>query len=372
MIKRFRFWIATAALALPVVCLADQDYQITTVADDLVHPWSITWLAENRALVTERDGRLRRLENGRLLDTPVAGVPEVFTASQGGLFEILAGPDFESSGWVYLSYAQGDASANSIRVARAQLAGNQLSNLEVLFTAGPVKDTPVHYGGRMLFLPDGTLLVGLGDGFDYREQAQRLDNHFGKIIRMHLDGSVPEDNPFIDVDQALPEIYSYGHRNIQGLVYDEQTGIVWSHEHGPRGGDELNIIEAGGNYGWPVATHGIDYSGAMISPYQTRPGMIDPVHIWTPSIAPAGMTLYRSVLFPQWNGKLLVAALAAKHARALTLDGLQIVDDRIILDELGERLRDIRTGPKGAVWVLTDANPGRVLRLTPIAEDTPK
>jgi len=225
------------------------------------------------------------------------------------------------------------------------------------------KDTPVHFGGRMAFLPDGTLLIGLGDGFDYREQAQLLDNHFGKIARIHTDGSVPQDNPFLGTEGALPEIYSYGHRNIQGLVFDAETGLIWQHEHGPRGGDEVNIIRPGENYGWPLATHGIDYSGAMVSPWRSQPGMIDPTHVWTPSIAPAGMTLYRGEMFAEWNGRLLVSALAARHARVLAIDGQQVADDRIILEEIGERLRDIRTAPDGSVWVLTDANPGKVLRI---------
>lgn len=340
-------------------------YRIETVAEGLDHPWSIAWLPDGRALVTERPGRLRMVVGDRLLDAPIDGVPEVYAASQGGLFEALPGPDFTTSGWIYLSFAHGTSEANATRVVRARLDGTRLVDHEVLFTARPAKNTPVHYGGRMTFLPDGTLLVGLGDGFDFREQAQKLGSHLGKIVRIDADGSVPADNPFIDTEGALPEIYSYGHRNIQGLVYDAQTGTVWQHEHGPRGGDEVNIIAPGGNYGWPVATHGIDYSGARVSPFTSRPGMIDPAHLWTPSIAPAGMTLYRGESFPEWQGKLLVAALAARHARVLTLDGDCVVDDEITLDEPGERLRDIRTGPDGAVWVLTDADPGKVLRIVP-------
>jgi len=223
----------------------------------------------------------------------------------------------------------------------------------------------VHFGGRMAFLGDATLLIGLGDGFDFRERAQRLDNHFGKVVRINRDGSIPADNPWIGVADALPEIWSFGHRNIQGLLVDPESDRIWAHEHGPRGGDELNLLHAGGNYGWPVATFGIDYSGARISPFSSRPGMLDSVHHWTPSIAPSGMTLYRGALFPEWRGRLLVSALAARHARVLTIDGESVTEDRIILGEIGERLRDIRTGPDGAVWVLTDANPGKVLRLTP-------
>jgi len=344
---------------------AGSGYRVEAVADGLAHPWSIAWLPDGRALVTERPGALRVIAGGHLLEASVEGVPDVYHASQGGLFEALPGPDFKSSGWIYLSFAHGTPDANATRVVRARLAGTRLVDHEVLFTAQPTKNTPVHYGGRMTFLADGTLLVGLGDGFDFRERTQKLDNHLGKIVRIHADGSVPANNPFVDTEGALPEIYSYGHRNVQGMLFDSSTGRVWQHEHGPRGGDEINLIEPGANYGWPVATHGIDYSGARVSPFVSRSGMMDPPHVWTPSIAPAGMTLYRGDLFPEWQGKLLVAALAARHARVLTLNGKRVVDDAVILDELGERLRDIRTGPDGAVWVLTDSKDGKVLRLLP-------
>jgi len=340
-------------------------YQIETMADGLDHPWSIAWLPDGRVLVTERAGRLRIIEHGALLEAAVDGVPDVLTVSQGGLFEALPDPDFATDPWLYLSFAHGSRDANATRVIRARLVGNALVDHQLLFTASPAKDTPVHFGGRMAFLGDTTLLIGLGDGFDFRERAQRLDNHFGKIVRIHRDGSIPTDNPFVGVDDALPEIWSFGHRNIQGLLVDPESNRIWAHEHGPRGGDEINLLHAGGNYGWPVATFGIDYSGARISPFSSRPGMLDSVHHWTPSIAPSGMTLYRGALFPEWRGRLLVSALAARHARVLTIDGESVTEDRIILGEIGERLRDIRTGPDGAVWVLTDANPGKVLRLTP-------
>jgi glucose/arabinose dehydrogenase len=358
--------LLTALTLLHAATISAAEYQIETVADGLAHPWSIAWLPDGRALVTERAGRLRIIEAGALLEAAVAGVPEVLAVSQGGLFEALPDPDFTTDPWLYLSFAHGTREANATRVIRARLRGMELVDHQVLFTASPSKDTPVHYGGRMTFLDDGTLLIGLGDGFDFREQAQALDNHFGKIVRIHRDGAVPTDNPFIGVSGALPEIWSLGHRNVQGLLHDSASGRIWAHEHGPRGGDEVNLIRAGGNYGWPVATHGIDYSGARITPFTSRPGMIDAAHGWTPSIAPAGLTLYRGDLFTEWQGKLLVAALAARHARVLTLDGETVTDDRIILDELNQRLRDIRTGPDGAVWVLTDADPGQVLRLTPL------
>jgi len=358
--------LALSAFSVLACSMAQsQDYQIETVASGLDHPWAIAWLPDGRALVTERPGRLRVIADGELVEDPVTGVPDVYAASQGGLFEALPDPDFASNRRIYISFAHGTAEANATRVVRARLEGMRLTDKEIIFTASPLKDTPVHYGGRMTFLPDATLLVGLGDGFDFREQAQSLDNHFGKIVRIHTDGSVPEDNPFIDTEGALPEIYSYGHRNIQGLLYDARTDTVWQHEHGPRGGDEINVIEAGANYGWPVATHGIDYSGAIVSPFETRPNMVDPLLVWTPSIAPSGMTLYNGDLFPAWRGDLIITALVARHARRVDLDDGRIVDQQVLFAELGERLRDIRTGPDGALYVLTDAEDGKVLRVIP-------
>jgi glucose/arabinose dehydrogenase len=349
--------IGSAALA--------RDYQIETVASGLAWPWSLSFLPDGRMLVTERGGQLRIIADGRLLETAVDGLPDVYANSQGGLFEALPHPDFSSNRLIYLAYAQGTPAANATRVARARLEGETLVDLEVLFTASPRKNTPVHYGGRMAWLPDRTLVIGLGDGFNFREASQRLDSHLGAIVRLHDDGSVPDDNPFIGRDDALPEIWSYGHRNIQGLAWDARRGILWQHEHGPRGGDEINRIEAGGNYGWPVATHGIDYSGAMISPFTERPDMADPILVWTPSIAPAGLAVYRGDAFADWNGDLLVSALAARELRRVELDGDRVAEQHVLLDELGERMRDVRVGPDGMIYVLTDASDGRLLRLTP-------
>jgi aldose sugar dehydrogenase len=342
---------------------AAHDYRIETVAEGLEHPWSIAFLPDGRMLVTERAGRLRIIADGRLLDEPVQGVPEAYVRSQAGLFEVLLDPDYPDNGWIYLSLAHGTARANATRVVRGRLAGNDFRDLEVLFTADPPRNTPVHYGGRMTFLADGTLAIGLGDGFDFREAAQRLDSHTGTIVRIHRDGSVPADNPFVGRDDARPEIYSYGHRNVQGLVFDAETGLLWQHEHGPRGGDEVNLIRPGRNYGWPVATFGVDYSGARITPYTSRPGMEDPLVDWTPSIAPSGMTIYRGGQFPDWQGDLLVTALVAREVRRVMLDGERVTGQEPLFGEIGERLRDIKTAPDGALYILTDSPQGRVLRV---------
>ncbi len=349
--------------------LAEERWQIETVAEGLEYPWSLAFLPDGRMLVTERAGRLRIIQDGSLLSEPVTGVPTAFVANQAGLFEVLPAPDFARSGWVYLSLASGERRANATRVVRGRLQDGALVEVEEVFLAHPPQATPVHYGGRMLFLPDGTLLVTLGDGFNYREQAQALDSHFGSIVRLNPDGSVPADNPFVGTSGALPEIWSYGHRNVQGIVRDPDSGRVYAHEHGPRGGDELNLIEPGRNYGWPVITHGVDYSGAMITPYTEREGMASPLVDWTPSIAPAGMTRYDGTLFPQWHGQLFVAALAGRHVRRVMLDddGRPVAEARLF-ERLGERFRDVRTGPDGALYLLTDSPRGRVLRVVPTSD----
>lgn len=362
--------VALTLSLLPCQAGADAiDYEIETVAEGLAHPWSLTFLPDGRMLVTERAGRLRLIEDGELHPEPVAGIPEADIASQGGLFEVLPHPAFASNGWLYLSLAHGDTRANTTRVVRGRLSEHALVDTETLFDAEPARDTPVHYGGRMTFLPDGTFLLGLGDGFDYREAAQDPGNHLGSLVRLNADGSVPADNPFVNDPEKRSEIYSYGHRNIQGIVFDPETDTIWSHEHGPRGGDELNRIQPGANYGWPVATHGIDYSGARISPYRSRPGMVDPVHVWTPSIAPAGMTRYQGPAFPDWQGDLLVAALVAKAVIRVELEDGRVVATHRHFAEIDERIRDIKVGPDGALYVLTDSPNGRVFRIHPARKE---
>jgi glucose/arabinose dehydrogenase len=362
-----RIFYCLTLCCLLVACgrpAAAVEYRIEPLAEGLEHPWSIAVLPDGRMLVTERAGRLRIIRDGRLLDEPVRGVPEAFVRSQAGLFEVLLDPDYATNGWIYLSLAHGDAQASGTRVVRGRLDGNEFTDQQVIFDIQPPRDTPVHYGGRMAFLGDGTLAIGLGDGFDYREAAQRLDSHTGTIVRIRSDGSVPDDNPFVGEEGARPEIYSYGHRNVQGLVFDPAAGRLWAHEHGPRGGDEVNIVVAGRNYGWPVATFGVDYSGARISPYTSRPGMEDPVLHWTPSIAPSGMALYRGAQFPEWDGDLLVTALVAREVRRLELEGDRVVAQEPLFAEVGERLRDVKVAPDGALLLLTDSPRGRVLRIS--------
>lgn len=340
------------------------DYKITVVAEGLEYPWSLAFLPNNEMLVTERAGRLRIIRNDELIEYDVRGLPDIYVHGQGGLFDVLVDADFDRNQRIYLSFSAGSASANALHVISARLGGATLRDLRTILVVSPSKNTPHHFGGRMVLLPDGTLLVSSGDGFDFREQAQSLESMLGKMLRINTDGSIPDDNPFIGRDDARAEILSYGHRNPQGVVVSRE-GKIWVHEHGPKGGDELNLIVPGKNYGWPAITYGMDYSGAYVSMFTAADGMEQPVIHWTPSIAPAGMTEYQGAAFPEWQGNLFVAALVEKSVRRLTLDGNSVVAQETMFTQLNTRFRDVRTGPDGFLYVLTDADPGAVLRITP-------
>lgn len=342
-------------------------YKVTEIAKGLDHPWSMAFLPDGSMLVTERVGRLRLIKGGSLQHDPIRGVPAVHTGSQAGLFDIVLHPKFAENSIVYLTYAAGTAAANGTQVARARFDGSALQDLQVIFKAMPLKDTDNHYGGRMAFLADGTFALTIGEGFEYREKAQDLASDLGKIVRLNEDGSVPQDNPFIGQASVRPEIYTWGHRNEQGLSFDSQSGRLYETEHGPRGGDELNIIVPHRNYGWPVITYGMDYSGAYVSPYTQRPGLEQPVIYWTPSIAPSGLAMYHGDKFPAWRGDLFVGALAFKHLRRVHLDERgNVVEQEQLLNDLHWRIRDVRAAPDGYLYVCTDEDDGRVLRLEPI------
>lgn len=343
-------------------------YRVETVATGLEHPWSLAFLPGGGLLVTERPGRLRVIEpaaDGRLQlrPEPVAGVPPVLAKGQAGLFDILLDPDFATSRRLFLSFAHGTPEANHLRVVSARLDGHRLQDLRPIFTSQPAKTDTQHYGGRMAWLPDGSLLFGMGDGNLERTDAQRLHTHLGKFLRIRADGRAPADNPWVGRDGALPEIYSTGHRNPQGVVV--VNGMAYAHEHGARGGDELNRLAPGANFGWPITTGGVDYTYARITPYRSLPGITPPLTEWTPSIAPAGMAWYDGALFPAWRGSLLVAALAERSVRRVPMAGGQPGPQEVLFKELGERLRDVRAGPDGAVYLLTDNPQGRVLRVVP-------
>lgn len=337
---------------------------VVELASGLAFPWSLAELPNGDQLVSERVGTIRVIKDSVLVATPLKGVPDVFVKGQGGLFDVVLDPSFKANRTVYLSYASGKLRANHLTVVKGRLteAADEITDVQVIYQTSPDKSTPHHYGGRMVFMADGTLLITSGEGFDHREKAQSLDNLLGKIVRINTDGSIPADNPYVGVAGAMDEIYSYGHRNPQGIVIDRQ-GVVYAHEHGPKGGDELNVIVPGTNYGWPAATHGLDYTGAYVSPYTTLPGMEDALLYWTPSIAASGLAYYSGDVFPEWNGDLLVTALVEKSLRRVELADGKVVAEHVMCTELGARLRDVKVGPTGVVYILTDEDPGRVLVL---------
>lgn len=339
--------------------------RLTLVANGLENPWALAFLPDGDILVTERPGRLRIIRGGTLLPGSVPGLPAIRATGQGGLLDLLPHPDFASNRLLYFSYAANLGSGVTTHVARARFENDSLRDVEVLFKAEPASSGRVHFGSRLAFDGQGYLYVSVGDRGEM-ERAQKLDDHAGKIVRLHDDGRIPEDNPFVGRADAWSEIWSYGHRNPQGMAVHPQSGEVWTHEHGPRGGDEINILRPGANYGWPVVTLGIDYTGFTIGDgLRHMPGMDDPLHSWTPSIAPSGMAFYTGEAFARWKGDLFVGALARRHLARLKLSGDVVVEEERLLEDLGLRIRDVRVGPEGALWLLTDHDPGQLLRLDP-------
>jgi len=344
------------------------DVVVETVAKGLDHPWALAFLPAGRTLVTERPGRMRIVAKDGALSPALGGVPKVFASGQGGLHDVVLDRGFAQNHTIYFCYAEPVDGRARTALARARLADegtHRLDAVEVIFRqAGPLSSGN-HFGCRIVQAPDGNLFLTTGDHFTTRDQAQNLANDLGKIVRIRPDGGVPPDNPFVGNSGAKPEIWSYGHRNPQGLAINPASGKVWEHEHGPRGGDEINIPEAGKNYGWPVIGYGIDYSGARIHESTHKPGMEQPIYYWVPSIAPSGMAFYTGDLFATWRGNLFVGALAAQLLMRLELDGEKVVKEERLLHDLGERIRDVRVGPDGALWLLTDNSSGRILRVTP-------
>ena len=359
------------------------EFNIQIVGDGFKNAWSVSQVGKWEYLVTEKGGELYYL----VIPTPTGGelkVPrpivhgnkkqfvkvkfknlptDIYTEGQAGLFDVVISPDFVDSKKIYLSYAYGTAKSNGTALISAKLTGDTLTEIKTLFRTSPPKAAASHFGGRIIFLPDDTLVLTLGDGFTYREEAQNLNSHLGKIVRLTRDGSTPGDNPKLE---GKPQIYSYGHRNVQGLAYDTESGEIWEHEHGPRGGDELNLIKPGQNYGWPIATTGLDYNGAKITPFKKYDGMIDPIHDWVPSIAPSGLAIYRGDLFPDWNGDALIGGLVSRDIRVVNLEGGESKGEISILSDLDDRVRDVRVASDGAILVLTDdPENGKLLRITP-------
>jgi glucose/arabinose dehydrogenase len=341
---------------------------VETVASGIANPWAIAFLPDGRMLVTERAGRMRIVAKGGNLSAPLAGLPEIFARGQGGLHDVITDRDFAKNGTIYFCFAMPVSGGGQTALARARLVdGNppRLDEVKVIFRQDGPPSSGNHFGCRIVQARDGNLFLTTGDHFRYRDEAQNLGNHLGKVIRITTDGGVPPDNPFVKRAGAKPEIWSYGHRNMQGAALNPQSGKLWTHEHGARGGDEINIPEAGKNYGWPVITWGIDYSGAKIGVGTQQAGMEQPVKYWVPSIAPSGMAFYSGDLFPKWRGSLFVGALAGQMLVRLDINGEKVGTEERLLQNLRERIRDVRQGPDGALYLATDNSNGRILRVSP-------
>ena len=335
---------------------------VEAVATGLDSPWGLAFLPDGRMLVTERPGRLRIVAADGTISAPVSGLPRIEAPGQGGLLDVALDPAFAETGLIYLSFVEPGEGGVSTAVARGRLEDAALRDVEVIFRQVPKLPGRHHFGSRLAFAPDGTLFVTLGERNEF-EPAQDNTNHLGTIVRINPNGSVPADNPFIGRSDALPEIWSYGHRNVQGAAIHPDTGTLWTHEFGPRGGDELNIPEAGKNYGWPLVSWGRHYWGGGIPDPPSRPDLAQSIYHWTPVISPSGMTFYTGEMFPEWQGNLLIGGLTSQGVVRLTLDGERVTGEERI--DMGARIRNVRQGPDGAVYLLVDARDGAILRLTP-------
>ena len=361
---------APAALAQDTQRLRTDKVEVIveTVARNLQNPWGLAFLPDGRMLVTERPGRLRIADAEGKLSGPIKGMPRIAAGRQGGLLDVALAPDFAESRLVYVSFAEDRGEGrNGTSVARGRLSGDEtaLESLEIIFRQEPAYTGNAHFGSRLVFDRTGNLFVTMGDRFDLRDQAQNPANHIGKIVRIRPGGGAAADNPFLNREDARPEIWSVGHRNVQAAALNPATGELWTVEHGARGGDEVNIPGKGRNYGWPVISYGVHYSGEKIGEGTKKPGLEQPAFYWDPSIAPSGMAFYTGDKFPAWRGSVLVGALAGKLVARLETSGNKVTGEERMLHNLGERIRDVRQGPDGFVYLLTDSEQGRILRMKP-------
>ncbi len=344
-----------------------EQVRLVKIAGGLEFPWSIAFLPDDRKLVTERPGRLNLVEDGQI--TEISGVPEVQARGQGGLLEVAIHPDFEMNQWVYLTWSKANDDGETVTaLGRGTLQGNSLTSFEVLFVQDRYSSPGRHYGSRLAWADDGKLLMSIGDRGANPPRAQDLGDHAGTLLRLNDDGSIPDDNPFVGRDDVLPEIYSYGHRNIQGLVVDPETGDIWATEHGPRGGDELNLVQPGLNYGWPTVSLGLDYRSQGDFPHteaRTRDGMIDPVLEFMPTLAPSGLAMVTSDRFPNWKGDLLAGGLRSERILRTVIHNYEVLhQEELLLGEIG-RIRDVREGSDGYIYILNDTRDGGVFRIEP-------
>lgn len=337
------------------------EIKVEELASGLKNPWSIAFINNGDALVTERAGGLRLLSKSGELSAAISGLPEAAVVGQGGMLGVALHPDFDDNKWVYVCLSVADGEVRGSEVHRGKLVGNKLQDVKEIFVAKPKVDTAHHFGCRLAFNNDKKLFISLGDRTK-QDQAQLTSNHIGVVVRVNDDGSVPSDNPFLD--GKAPEIFSYGHRNVQGMALHPTSGQVWSHEHGPKGGDEVNILENGDNYGWPTITYGVNYDGSSITDVTEMDAMRQPLTYWVPSIAPSGMVFYTGDEFPEWKGNLLVGSLKFRYLNRMVMDGEKVVEQEELLRDRNERVRDVKQAPDGSIYVLTDDANGKVLRLT--------
>jgi glucose/arabinose dehydrogenase len=365
----FAWGTASTALAQaprsPTPRPVEAPIRVTTVAKGLEHPWGLAFLPDGRMLVTERPGRLRIVEKDGRLSEPLGSVPEVLATGQGGLLDVALSPNFAQDRLVYLSFSEPGEDGAGTAVVRGRLGKRALEDARVIWRQVPKVGGPNHWGSRLVFTPDGALFITTGDRFGYRVRAQDLSTTLGKIVRVTPDGSIPKDNPFVGQAGVRTEIWSYGHRNVQAAALHPETGELWTVEHGARGGDELNHPRPGRNYGWPVITYGVDYSGAKIGDGTARKGMEQPVYYWDPVIAPSGALFYMGDAFPDWRGDLFIGSLQPGLLVRLDLEGGRVAREERYLDDLGARIRDVQQGPDGFIYLLTDSPEGRVLRIEP-------
>jgi glucose/arabinose dehydrogenase len=357
--------VLAAALATPLLAGAEDSLRPVTVARGLQNPWGLAFLPDGSMLVTERPGRMRQVAPDGTLGPPLQGLPQVDAGGQGGLLDVVPDPKFSANRLVYWSYSEAGDGGNGTAVARGRLEKDRLADVQVIFRQSPKVGSRIHFGSRLVFDREGRLFVTLGDRGSRKEDAQVLSNHIGKVVRIEADGRAPSDNPLAGRAGARPEVYSYGHRNVQGAALHPQTGALWTHEHGPQGGDELNVTEPGRNHGWPVVTYGRNYgSGTVIGEATERADVPTPLVHWVPSIAPSGMAFLTSDRYPNWRGHLFIGAMKARSLVRLQLDGRRVVAQERLLESLGERIRDVRQGPDGWLYVVTDSDTdGRILRL---------
>jgi len=338
--------------------------EVTVFAQGLQNPWGLAFLPDGRALVTEKAGRLRLVDKSGALSEPLAGLPDIYVSGQGGLLDVAVDPNFAQNRYVYLSFSEAGDGGAGTAVARGRLGEGRLDETTIIYRQAPKVKGGNHFGSRLVFAPDGNLFVTQGERFAYRDQAQDRGSLLGKVVRIRSDGSVPPDNPYVK-GGGRPEIWSYGHRNVQGAAIDPRTGSLWTVEHGARGGDEINHPQAGKNYGWPVISYGVDYSGAKIGVGTSAPGMEQPEFYWDPSIAPSGMMFYTGDAFAAWRDSLFVGALKARLLVRLSMKDGHIVGEERMLQSLKHRIRDVRQGPDGLIYLLTDETDGEILRIQP-------